>query len=735
MKVMKRSGEPEELNVGKILASIEWASEDLNVSTEEVVKSANVQLRDMMPTSEIQNVLIKVTDDMSSLREPEYDKMSARLLMQKIYHEAFGGTIPISLKGMLKKNIDAENYKDFNQFYSGDEIDELCTHIDYNRNFDFSKAGLTTLMDAYMISYHGSTVECPQTMFMGIAMDVFKNIKKDKLRLVVRFYDALSTFKISLPTPMMKQLRTISTDYASCIKVNVGDSSESWSMGMDAIMKHTMASAGVGIDSSMVASIGDLVRGDTIVHSGKIPVYRVHDSIIQSSSQNGRRGSANEHTFFCDPEIETVLSLKSPKTETAKRIQDMKHAIKFNNFIYRLIDDDKAMYLFSPRKCKEMYENFHDSEKFEEMYNYHVINKDYSGSIRARELAEKFVDARIETGVYYVFNADNANSSSPYKDTITQSNICLEFLAPTKPLSPHRIDKPDIAVCILSGVNMAKTEKSELQGVMKLLVWGLNEIIHNQDHPTPQANAFVRDYAALGIGLNSHAHYLAMNGTRFGSDKALELAYKYAEAMQFYGLQASMEYSRDFDACTPLFHRTTYANGVMPQDRAAFINDCPEPELNWNALRDDIRANGLANSTITMHMPGETSSMVGNQTSGVDPIRKPLTIKDKKSGSIKQYAPDVQKLVQNYDYAFDTKDMTTRYIKSVAMIQQWNDQSISLNTYYNPDLYDNGKIPFSQIWDDIKLANRLGMPTMYYNNINISDAEQDEKEECVGCTL
>jgi ribonucleotide reductase alpha subunit len=563
-----------------------------------------------------------------------------------------------------------------------------------------------------------------------------------------------------------------------------------------------------------------------------------------------------------------VLALKSPKTETAKRINDLKHVIKFNGFIYDLIEKDEIMYLFSPRKHKELYDNFHDNEKFEELYKKGIKEKLYSGSIRARELAEKFIEARVENGVYYIFNADHVNNNSPYKDVITQTNLCCvtfdtkiltrkhgyieigkvldteqecwngqewsmtkiaqtsesskvykvvldngseieatdyhkwylgmkaeivttselkagdvlmpwslpdgslvgdikvvdiieqdkyvptacgtepklnrlmfngvltgncEFLSPTKPLSSQQTHSPDIGICILAGVNIAKNgAKTKLKDTMKVLVYSLNEIIHRQKQPTPQADSFVKNYAALGIGANSLAHFLADRYMKYGTEESLMIVSEYFEYMQYYGLMASMNYAKEFDACIPMFHKTKYSRGIMPHERTGKKS---ESELDWCWLKNEIIANGLANATITMHMPGETSSRIGNMTSGLDPIRKPLTIKDSKTSILKQYAPDCIALADKYDYAYDTKDLTERYIKTVAEVQKWCDQSQSLNTFYNKELYSDGKIPMSQIWGDIKLVHKLDIKTIYYSNIHIEDVEQQAKEDCVGCTL
>ena len=248
MTVTKRDGSHEELDTSKIIASLKWAAQDLNVSIEDVVSNANLHFVDGMTTSSIHDTMIKVTDDMSDLRRDkiDYDKMSARLLMQKIYHDVFNGVRPMSIGHMINKNVQDGHYAaTLTLNYSAEEIDELSIHASYGRNFDFSKAGLQTLVDKYLIFANGKPIEDPQTAFMAIAMDAHMyHDKFTRLQMVKDLYDALSTFKVSFPTPMMASLRTGTYDVASCIVIETGDDRESWVATYSAITLHTMSSAG-----------------------------------------------------------------------------------------------------------------------------------------------------------------------------------------------------------------------------------------------------------------------------------------------------------------------------------------------------------------------------------------------------------------------------------------------------------------------------------------------------------
>ena len=742
IQVRKRDNTFENLNIQKISKALEWASTGLNkVSVSEVEVNANLHFYNGMPTSEIHDILIKTCKDMISLRAVQYDKMASHLFIQKIYKEAFGKVDRVSLRDMIETNPKWD--KALLNDYSEKEINVLDFYIKNERDFNFSLAGIEQLFDKYMIiDSEGKATESPQLMFMGIAMDAFRNIhlnkleKVDRIEFVKALYDALSEFKISLPTPMMRDLRTMGTDYASCITIKIGDSIDSWTTGKTAIVAHTVASAGIGVDISDVSSIGDLVKDGAIVHAGKVPLAKAIDADIQMSTQNGRRGQAVVYVNFFDTEVVTFMSLKSPRTETAKRINDLKYAIKLNHLWYSRIKEGKDIALFSTRKYPKLQELMESKniKGFIKYYNKLEQEGKAEGFINAREYADLFVVERTENGIYYPFNVDEANLNTAYKEPVTQSNICMEFISVNKPISSKKPHSPDVGVCILSNVNQGTVPKYELEKYTKLLVFMLNEIKDRQVHPTGQANAYVRQYASLGIGFANHAYFLAKLGHRYGSKEGLLAHDIWMEHFQYNLIKASMEYAKLTGIVAPKLWKTTWADGEMPIHRYKKTVDelvTRELECDWDWLSNEVRENGMYNCTLSMIPPSETSSIIGNMTSSLEPIKNLLTIKSTKGVTLVQLAPEALKLADKYDFAFDRKNMTEDFIKHLAITQKWICMGISGNTFYNPELYDNKKVPEKQILSDLFFAKYYGMKTMYYGNIFVED-EEKQKENCSG---
>ena len=744
--VTKRDGSREPIDISKITKSLVWAAKDYKVSVSEVEIACNLHFYDGIESSEILDITIKTCKDMTTLRTPDYDKMARNLQLQKVYRQAFSGGDKTTLASALDRNYANDHYNHEILFrFSNDEHTELDNCIDHDRDFNFSMAGLEQLIDKYMIKSNKVLVESPQHMFMAIAMDAFHDYKNERMHYVKLLYDALSTFKVSLPTPIMKALRTTSTDYASCVALNIGDTIDSWTEGKSAVVKHTVASAGIGVDLSAISSIADPVKNATISHPGKIPVMRAIDADIQMSSQNGRRGQATVHTNFFDPEIVTIMALNSPRTEASKRINDLKHIIKFSKLFYDRAQSGGDISLFSVRKHPELLSAFHMKDQSEFVRIYEQLEEQglADGVINARELAQEvFLTARTEVGIYYVMNVDDVNSNSPYLEPITQTNICVEFLTPTKPISSQRPHEPDIGICILANANQGKVSISELPIYTDLLVRMLNNIIHRQTHPTTQANAFIREYASLGIGFSNHAYFLAKNDCKYGSDKGLQLHDEWMENFQFGLLKASNQIAIE-QGPAPRFKSTSYSQGIMPYDRCndeayklsgTAPNSCAN-EPAWASLSESIVEHGLANCALSMIPPSETSSVVGNQTSGIEPIRNLITIKTTKTAYLAQFAPEAIKLADKYDFAFD-RPITADFLKHVAVTQAWIDQSISANTFYNPLLYPEGKIPMTELLHDFYLAKHLGVKTLYYQNTYIEDADA-QQDACAsgGCSV
>jgi len=736
--VTKADGSLEPLNISKIHSHLESASEGkYNHLISSIELTAKLHFYDKIKTSYIDDVIIKTAKDMATIKDIGYDIIAKNLMIHRIYKQVGKSKEPKHLLEILIRGKNAKIYsEELYEAFDDNEIYELNNEIKYERDFNFTSAGIEFLQLRYMKHFNTKLIELPQHMFMLIAMDIFRDYHKNRMHYIKLMYNKLSTFQITLPSPEMDALRTKSNDYASCVLMKTGDSLDSWVESSKALVLHTAASAGIGIDVSAIASIGDSVKNGSITHGGKVPILKSIDADIQKAVQNGRRGSATPFINFFDPEIITIMALKSPRTSIEKRINDLSYGIKLRELVYERAVADDVITLFSTRDSAELYEVFHSGtkEEFSKLYQECENKFPNNERISAKKLIELLNVETFENSAYYILNIDEVNSNSPYTETIYQSNICMEEVSPTKDLSADRLHEPDIAICVLGNVNQGKVSINELQETIDVLLRAQTHIMIRQKHPTPQAQAYVEEYRSVGLGFSNHAYWLAKQGLKYGSKEALELHDEWMEHFQYYLIKSSTDIAEETSPAPRFFMYSTYANGTMPIDRYNKNVDKLIPfktRLNWDKLRKRVMKIGMANVALSMVPPAESSAGPSNQTNGLEPIKDFITFKENKTSVMKQFAPEVHKLAHQYELAYETKDMTKRYLTHVAVTQKWIDKSISVNRFYNPELFKDSKVPLKLLIEDMYFAKYYGVKSLYYTNTRVPGVEEP-KLQCTG---
>ena len=722
IQVIKADGSQEPLDLSKGSASLEWAIGDLKgVSLSEIEIQSNLHFFNGIETSYITDIYIKTCDDLADLRTPNYDSVARNLKLQKLYKRAFKSITPPSLIDFLSEKVADGHYSPNVMNQPGVDYFALQQAIDHSRDFEFTSSGLDALVNGYGICKQ----ETPQFIFMAIAIDVFRDYHINKTEYIIELYEALSNFEVTLPSPEMRALRTELTDYASCITIRMGDNIDSWKACDSALLDHTVASAGVGVDIADIASIGDKVKKGKIAHSGKLPILKSIDAIIQKASQNGRRGSATPYPAFFDPEIESVFAVKSPRMPVEDRINDLSYGIKLNQLAYdRAKVPGGVISLFSVRAAPKMLELFYgtDYDAFVAYYEECEKNEIYSSQIDAQDYWKRLIAVEsTETSAYYIINIDEMNDNSHITRPITMANICVEYMTGIEPLQTYKPDAPDIGVCVLGNVNQGKVSIDRLPKIMNLLVRTQSHIMLRQKHPTSQANAYVATYRDIGLGLSNHAFWLADSNLRYGQQEALDKHNEWMEHFSFNAHVASIQLAKELEAAPGY----VYHDKLLPINRyKKTVDELVSPVLHcdWDSLISDLKTTGMFNVGLMMVPPAETSAGPSNQTTSLEPIRNLLTIKDKSGTNYKQFAPDAIRLADKYDFAYD-RDMNVDFIKHVAVTQKWIDKGISANTFYNPE-WNNGKILAKTVINHLFLAKYYGVKTRYYMNTKLPDQEE-----------
>ncbi len=751
LSVSKRDGRKEPLDLDKIHRVIEWAAEGLNnVSVSQVELKSHIQFYDGIRTKDIHETIIKAAADQISKESPDYQYLAARLAVFHLRKKAYGQFEPPRLFDHVTKMVGDKRYDAHLLVdYTEQELDELDAYLDHSRDLNFSYAAVKQLEGKYLVQNRvsGEIYESAQFLYILVAASLFSDYPSEtRVSYIKRFYDAVSLFKISLPTPIMSGVRTPTRQFSSCVLIECGDSLDSINATSSAIVKYVSQRAGIGINAGRIRALGSHIRNGEAYHTGCIPFYKHFQTAVKSCSQGGVRGGAATLFYpLWHLEVENLLVLKNNRGVDDNRVRHLDYGVQFNKLMYsRLIKDDYIT-LFSPSDVPGLYDAFfEDQAEFDALYvKYEQDESIRKERIKAIELFSMFAQERASTGRIYLQNVDHCNTHSPFISKVApirQSNLCLEIALPTKPLNNVNDEEGEIALCTLSAFNLGAIESlDELEELAELAVRALDNLLDFQDYPVPAAKNATMGRRTLGIGVINYAYYLAKNGKRYSDGSANALTHKTFEAIQYYLMKASNELAKERGAC-PKFNETTYSQGIMPTDTYKRDLDkiCDEPlHLDWDTLRANIKEHGMRNSTLSALMPSETSSQISNATNGIEPPRGHISVKASKDGILKQVVPEYERLKDQYELLWDIPS-NDGYLQLVGIMQKFVDQTISANTNYDPNKFEGGKVPMQVLLKDLLSAYKLGVKTLYYHNTRdgASDSQEDtpevEDDDCEG---
>lgn len=745
IRVTKRNGVSEPLDYNKIHFILEEATEKLSgVSVSDIEMNASLQFYDGIKTTDIHEILIRSANELIAENTPNYETVAARLINYNLRKMVFGDYITPSLLDIIHNNVTAGVYDpSILEHYTREEIVKLDSHLDHNRDELFKSAGLQQCIDKYLLKDRASNriFETPQYMYMLIAMTIFREYSrygaKKRIKYVKAYYDAISKFEINIPTPIMCGVRTRTLQYSSCVKIDIGDDMGSITHSDSAIKMYTSQRAGIGINAGRIRTIGSKIRDGEVVHTGVIPFLKCFEASVKCCTQNGvRGGSATVHFPYWHGEIEDIIVLKNNKGTEDSRVRRLDYSIQLNRLFYRRVMADENITLFSPHNVPGLYESMGDNDRFEELYA--KCEKDASiveGSVNARTLLINIIKERIETGRIYLMNLDHCNTHSSFLLPIYMSNLCQEITLPTKPIRYFDDPEGEIALCILSAINLGKVDPNKLHEQMRercdLAVRALDELIDIQEYPLPAARAATLRRRSLGIGYIGLAHFFAKNKVLYGSQESIELIDRVTESLQYHLIKASIKLAEEKGPCEGL-DETKYGHGILPIDTYAKGVDsyCTRPlELDWDGLRVELKTHGIRNSTLTAQMPSESSSVVSNETNGIEVPRDVVQRKKSKLGILKMMVPEYRKCKEYYTFAYDKEYSNDNYMKVMGVIQKYFDQAISVNQYCNPEHYPDNKIPVRDVMRNLLLGYTYGMKTAYYLNTYDGKEEQDDVAE------
>ena len=740
INVTKRDGTLQSFDLEKVHKVLEWACEDITgVSMSEIEIKANIQLYDKIPAYDIHELLIKSAAELISEHTPNYQFVAARLISYKLRKEVYGDYKPWPLAQLIIENVDRGVYDgDIMVKYNREEIDELDAYIKHDRDDTFTYAGMEQFRGKYLVQDRKNKVhfETPQMLYMMVAATLFQNYPNEtRIKYVKDYYDAISQFFISLPTPIMAGVRTPVRQFSSCVLIESGDSLDSINATATSVVKYISKKAGIGIGAGSIRAEGAKVGDGSVVHTGLIPFLKYFQSAVKSCSQGGvRGGAATVYLPLWHYEFEDLVVLKNNKGTEETRVRHMDYSFQLNKLMYERLLTGGNITFFDPNDVPGLYESFFDDqEKFKELYEkyeraYSVRKK----SLPALEVFQTLLTERKDTGRIYIMNVDHANDHGafdPKKAPIRMSNLCCEIDLPTTPLEAYDDHTGEISLCTLSAINWGLiNHPKEFEKWCDLSVRALDELLDYQNYPIAAAEQGTKNRRPLGIGIINLAYFLAKRGMKY-DESAFEIVDEYAEAWSYYLIKASANLAQE-KGKIPKNNDTKYARGVLPNDtyKGAIDNLIEHKErFPWDELRTQLKDTGIRNSTLMALMPAETSAQISNSTNGIEPPRALVSYKQSKDGVLAQVVPAYHHLKNKYDLLWE-QESPDGYLKICAILQKYIDQGISVNTSYNPEHYEDNKIPMSVMIQDLVTSYKFGLKQLYYFNTYDGAGEMKEDE-------
>lgn len=691
LNVVKRDGSIEPFNEDKLNKWAEYAARH-QVPWSQLAKDTYIRLEDGCSTEDIHETMIKVC---LSKEDINWSRVAARLEFATIrsgMKTCFGHDDRASFKEIYESLINF-GYWDKDTLPEYNPIWESWYKDIYDNRLEFWQ--VKQWNDKYAIKEGELILETPHIGALGIGLSIHGDCE-DAYKMAKSIIEG----KLNLPTPVLNGCRNGDFDGISCCVISGGDSVESIEVAKHIATRMTAKKAGIGIEYT-TRSKGSSVKGGRVKHLGKTPIYAALDKAVKMFTQVTRGGSATT-TFNCiDPEIESLLMLKSQRTPENMRIDKLDYSMAYNEAFIDAVVNNEDWFLYDYLTCKEVYDKFHLPAN-----EYNELIKKYSpkASIKARDLLKTFLTVRQETGRVYCVNLTRANEHTPFVDPIKLSNLCQEVFLPTKPYRDmydlYGANKSigETAFCSLSAINVSTCEPEEIEDLARIAVYSINKLIDLAPMMTGSMKESILSRRSIGVGITGLAGALYKHGLDYDSPEALQVVSEIAERHAFYLYKASCDYAHEYK------EYVGFITDWLPIDTR---KGNTELKLDWESLRGIPRAN----SVLIAHMPTESSAVFSNATNGLYPVRSKITEKLSRKGKVQFIAP-----AGNYKLAWehDNNNLSAIY----GIVQDFTDQGISADYYVVPSKYPGGKVPLGDLVKQWIAQARRGNKSMYYINTN-----------------
>ena len=699
MKVVKRNGRTEELDVSKIKKYTSEAVAGLaNVSLSELEVDAKIQFRDMITTEEIQQTLIKTAVEKIDIDRPNWTFVAARLFLYDLYHKVTGFSGYNHLRDYLQKGEKAGRViPGLKEKY---DLDDLNDYIRPERDLQFAYLGIKTLYDRYLIKDRsGAPIELPQQMFMAIAMFLAQN-ELDCQGWAKKFYDLISKFEVMLATPTLSNARTTRHQLSSCYVGSTPDNIEGIFDSYKEMALLSKFGGGIGWDWCKVRAMGGSIDGHKNAAGGIIPFLKVTNDIAVAVDQLGtRKGAIAVYVEPWHMDVSDFLDLRKNSGEERRRAHELFPALWINDLFMKRVKENARWSLFDPAEVADLCDLYGD--EFEARYiAYENDEKIQKNVVMAKELWKKILTSYFESGMPFLCFKDNANKTNPndHDGIIRSSNLCTEIFQNTQPNyykikitfeggSERLFDEEEdvtvdsgitkkakklsaldsiggeqifivekesvegkTAVCNLASINLSKINKKEdIERVVPIAVRMLDNVIDLNFYPHKKVKHTNLASRSIGLGVMGEAQMLAERGVKWGSYEHLALIDSVMENISYNAIYASSNLAVE-KGVYPLFEGSKWSRGVMPIDTAnanakALLNDrgglFDENAYDWSKLREKVKKDGMRNGYLMAIAPTSSISILVGTTQTIEPVYKRKWFEHNLSGMIPNVVPNL----------------------------------------------------------------------------------------------
>ncbi len=761
-----KDGHREELNIKHIYGIIQAACDGLlDVDAKIILDEALKNLYDGVSEDEVfKSVILAARQLIES--EPAYNAVTARLLLHTIRYEVIGRDVNQAEMQDLYKTYFAEyintgiNAELIDPRLAEFDLEKLGAALDGRRDLQFKYLGLQTLYDRYFLHINGQRIELPQVFFMRVAMGLALN-EVERERRAIEFYKILSSFDFMSSTPTLFNAGTLHSQLSSCYLSTISDDL----IGIyDGIKDNALLSkfaGGLGNDWTPVRAMGAHIKGTNGKSQGVIPFLKVVNDTAVAVNQGGKRkGAACVYLETWHADIEEFLDLRKNTGDDRRRCHDINTANWIPDLFMKRVHEQGEWTLFSPNEVPDLHDKY--GQEFEQAYiAYEKLAEagkmKVSKKIPALQLWRKMITMLFETGHPWITFKDPCNIRSPQQHVgvVHCSNLCTEITLNT--------NENEIAVCNLGSINLVNhltdsgIDAEKLRQTVTTAMRMLDNVIDINFYPVIKARNANLKHRPVGLGFMGFQDCLHVLRLPYSSVEAVKFADKSMEMIAYYAYWASSELARERGRYST-YEGSLWSQGILPPDSLQMLADArgnndyfqvdTSSSLDWDALREQIKTNGMRNSNCLAIAPTATISNIIGVSASIEPTYQNLFVKSNLSGeftvvneflvkdlkqrgiwdevmlsdikyfdgSLERIERIPQDLRQLYATAFEMD--TAWLVEAASRRQKWLDQAQSLNLYLSQ--------PSGRKLDELyKLAWKRGLKTTYYlRTLSATSAEK-----------